>query len=576
MRNLDPKGNALLSCLLAGIVLALVLGNAYLFYFKKQYLDGFSQLRIETNLVPGPRTELLLAHTDQFLEAEHIPNTSRQPGILVFELPEGRRAIRKIRLDLGRNTDPRTIEITAFEWIGEGVDLRLDREEVFNSIANFSPSVNLDTRARVLRLKTDSKPFDPYLIFAAPGQMALKGSIYPWFLTGPLAILFLWYLFRNWRNEPPGVLEILLLLFALSIPLKIAWTTFAALLILAYALYRRIRSGPSWRWDPALILLTGVFLILITAGRPSAWDDLDIQLAYLLFAVLSGIASFRPGMFFRQYVPVFLFLNAYIAVHALITGIWSAALSGESWQPAVASIKRHSGDVLHWLPYGNAAFLCFFGLAGLIGAHRLWRQKSLPGSAYLAYHVLMLAAIGFTGTRICLAIYLILLLNLVIRVKPKFRIAGNAILLAGFATLLFTGIARVDENRSQLWRITWEAVAQRPWFGHGLGSSEDIIREGSFKSGETMVSFGSLNHSHSQYLTFLLETGIVGCLLLAGLLLFVMLRFRLYQNGPLMLFALASAYFALTESILQTSKPLYVLCMLLLVWVESRRNPIKN
>jgi len=165
-------------------------------------------------------------------------------------------------------------------------------------------------------------------------------------------------------------------------------------------------------------------------------------------------------------------------------------------------------------------------------------------------------------------IYVVFLVNSFLQLGYKKRIILNVVFFSVFTFFLISNIQKTDESRNRLWSVTWEAIKKKPLFGYGMGQSDRILHsQGSFAQ-EGIYTPVELNHSHNQFLTFLLEIGVVGVIVLLGGFVFFMFRTRRHRDQVLVLFLFGLGYISLTESILQTSKPLYVLCFLFLILSE--------
>jgi O-antigen ligase len=143
--------------------------------------------------------------------------------------------------------------------------------------------------------------------------------------------------------------------------------------------------------------------------------------------------------------------------------------------------------------------------------------------------------------------------------------AFNSLFFAAFAALLFINIKDIDKSRSALWKTSWVLIKERPLFGHGLGQSDKILHGAYSKNSNIGAPVLILNHSHNQYLTYLIELGFAGALLLLISLLYFLKKSKQFKNNILITYLFALGLLLFTESALQTSKPLYVFCFLFLV-----------
>ena len=81
-----------------------------------------------------------------------------------------------------------------------------------------------------------------------------------------------------------------------------------------------------------------------------------------------------------------------------------------------------------------------------------------------------------------------------------------AVIFAGI--VYFIGV--LDFQREQLWKVSWAAFKENIWLGHGTGTSDAVLPDHlSIKKGG-VESLLEVNHSHNQFLTYLLENGLLG------------------------------------------------------------------
>nr|WP_314445187.1 O-antigen ligase family protein [uncultured Sphingomonas sp.] len=193
-------------------------------------------------------------------------------------------------------------------------------------------------------------------------------------------------------------------------------------------------------------------------------------------------------------------------------------------------------------------------LAALIG-HQQQSARS-PQSAALGRIVIVLGAMAvivlgiiLNGSMAGLALLLPVGLASLAIALPN---AGNAPrLLAGVALLLMLGamigLAAFTEagsnatsvaTRSDIYRITVGAIADTFPVGTGLGTFREYYR---LYEDPALVDSFFVNHAHSDPLEWLLETGLLGALLLGALLLWWLTRvWRLWRAEALDLIALAA------------------------------------
>lgn len=480
-----------------------------------------------------------------------------------FTLPGSDSVPTHFRLDFGNDNHAflTTIDSMAINFThGRMV---LSQNALFGHIILNSASISLDKNARKLGLKPNALPFDPYIVFDPLAKIILDHGAVKWLLLLSPFVLFLLLNFGHLRtNAKIGLIDLLLLLFIICIPLKIAWTTFITLVLCAIGIYTVIRKGRFDFTNPAGVLLIAFFLVLLVFGRPASLKDIDHQLAFILFYVILGSLRVQWQKAARFYVYFMLLLNA-LLVTAGISFLWSfKSVFGLELLQYFIQIKTYSGNIREWLYYDHAVFLTFFGLLGLLFLQELYPKVRKHLHVHLVYNILLLVTIILFGARISLLIYLVYFINLMVKLRPKHRLLLNTAVFLTIAALLFLYVGSIDQERFGLWSVSWEAIKEKPWFGHGLGTSDRVLHNATFMQRANATIPMTLNHSHNQFLTFLLELGCIGTGLVLAMLVFYLKRTAQYKSITMVLFIFGSGYVFLTESILQTSKPLFVLCFL--------------
>lgn len=132
-------------------------------------------------------------------------------------------------------------------------------------------------------------------------------------------------------------------------------------------------------------------------------------------------------------------------------------------------------------------------------------------------------------------------------------LAASAILLASIALPFFDDTFNLSppspshfkfEERSDIWKTSFQAGLQRPFLGWGFGSVQDVIKQTSSRFNYD-IQYQVIDSSHNALLDFWIQGGAVGVLLFLSLVVKAVLRFsRTGQKLELsLLFALLTAMF---------------------------------
>lgn len=256
------------------------------------------------------------------------------------------------------------------------------------------------------------------------------------------------------------------------------WTTTVVVGMVASMTVRREddleRLMRAYGW--ALLLVTGMFLFF-HFGPGTRWQDSDAgrgfshRTAAITLALLAGVAS----------------------VHVS--------------RRAVRRTAAWSGCLLLGIVTGSRMATACMMLAPL--ANPLWRSKA-----------------GKAGFVLGLGLLTVLLANTA-AFQERFFHSGR-----GNLGSLFSGDLD-SSGRDHLWSFLWSEALQRPFFGHGAGSSAAYLQKAGFL----------LAHPHNEYLRIVFEMGFVGLAVFMGAV--VLQGFDCYgralKAGPGVRYAFAAA-----------------------------------
>ena len=555
------------------VLFSVVLSSLYLWSVKRHVLEQQTGIEFIVSSDADFEASLYYTFTDKFKPDQYLKNTTSSKDTLRFLFPEQEVMVKKFRLDLGNDPKLGQVEIKSLNLLFGAEKTVLDQEKVFADLYQNSGSVYLDKNALSIRMVKSHVPFDPYVIFMPLGTLSVSHTIYAVCLLAPFLVLLLLYFIKYRKTYSFTATDFLALVFIICIPMKIAWTTFCTILLCAYGIYFAIYKRRVFLRNDLFFLFVGLFLLLALFGRPAGYAVMDNEFALLLFAVISATLPLTKLKIYACYVRALLVLNGVILASGLSFLLWFHDFYGLGIADYFAEIKIYSGNLREWLYYDHAAFLSFFGLVGLLFAHKLSAMGRMDRRLLILYHILLVSFIVLNGSRICVLIYAVYLLNVAVKLGYKKKIFVNAFLFLIVAASFVHSIEKLDEIRYRLWSVSWKAIKESPWIGHGLGKSNAILHDSRFADAKTISEIAEFNHSHNQFITFLMEIGILGFLSLVFALAYYLYKSGHYKNATLGLFLLGLGYLFLTESILQTSKPMYVICFLFLLVSINRNLP---
>lgn len=572
------KNNRIFICMFFIVVfLAVVLCTLLAHSVKNEIVLDLESIEFKTESTSDIEATLYYAFDEGFKNNQKLENSSLSQNSLEFILPDSEKLITSYRLDFGDKRQSNKIKILGIYYNFKDYQKEIKGKEVFETFFLNSASANLDFEAQEIRIDKEACIFDPYIVFNPIAQTLLDYS--PLKIIALLLPFFLFVilygksllLFKHITLE-----EYFMFFFIICIPLKIAWSTLATLILVSLAIWRFYKKRKLRKNVLQGVFLIAIFLALLVLGRPNDIQKIDHQFGLVLFGLVAMGLQWRKEVVKRFYILFFLILNGILVASGISFLLEFSTFFGLSLSEYFLEIKTFSGNISNWLYYDHAAFLSFFGLIGLLFLReiRFFSKKDLGIKS--VYHIFLIALILLLGVRICLLIYVFILINMLLKLEIRERIVFNTILFVLTVIALFFSISRIDSNRAPLWAVSWEAIKEKPLFGHGLGSSDQVLH-GLITNTEKAYVPLNLNHSHNQFFTFLLELGVFGSLILLLLCMGFLIRTKQYNNMTMVLFIFGLCFIFLTESILQTSKPLYVICFLfLLIWhkLEKPKNNI--
>lgn len=480
-----------------------------------------------------------------------------------FKLEKGAH-LKYLRLDFGSDNKLDEVTLNAIRLYSENRTLfNLKKEKIISKIGLFRNVSKTAEQHATLFLDTSSDKFDPYINFISLRDLILPKWLQVLLLVAPWIILFgfkaLQWCRTMLRNKEYQLFWIAL--FLISIPLKIAWVSFTTILLLGYALfifYKKKRI----RFSTIQVAVSSLFLISLIFLHHGAFSNVTKSLGFLFFPIIFSVVDFSKNTAKIQkiYTHVFFILMAILLVS------WLTLILSKGYYYKITlfnyftEIKSHAHIMMFWLYYAHTTFISFFILVGFVFCRDLYGKGKVSKQYITCYGIFSLFAIVLLGSRF--ALLLILILPFLHKVSIK------NIIVWGIPIFLTTGIFisyfmdHIDPQRSQLWSTSWTGFKNRVFFGNGTGSSAALLDHIKLvKQGEVQTSI-DFNHSHNQYMTYLLETGLLGTSLFLIILCIMINKFADDNNKAMIIVNFIIIFLMLIESPFETATPLYVISFL--------------
>ncbi len=553
--------------------------NAYVGHRLKASLSGGNYTLEVRTLYPAKGGMQLFYDTgsdfniDQqvSLDVERGPSTLRFP----FQLKEGEQ-LKHIRLDFGSDPELKEVTLHSVGLSNNAATLFVLQEENINRNLGLLVCLdNMDKSPATFSLDTRTVPFDPYVVFAPVNELVYPKwqrtllLVVPW-----LALLLLPLL--SWLKQLKTHTDYKLIfigLFLVAIPLKIAWVTFSSLLMLAYAFFevykkRQLKFGPI---QLSLVVFFAVPLLFIGEGN---FSKLAIPLGFMIFALIGASVDFTNSatQIKKMYIMVYFIVMSISIVNWLLLIFYNGYYYNIGFASYFIDIKNTAHILNSWLYYPHTTFLSFFMLIGVIFCYDCYQRKEISRKLAYSYTLFCIITLALLGSRFSLLMLFLLPFLIAVPLKTLGKTALP--MFAVIATALVYFIDVVDSERMQLWYISWEVFKENIWLGHGTGMSEPVLQNLEQAQRAGFNSVLARNHSHNQFLTYLLENGILGTFLFVCAYLFMGYHYIRKGNKTMLLVTLLVALLMLIESPFRTTTSLYMIAFLFTVFSSlPQKNP---
>lgn len=551
------------------VACSLLLGAAYYYYsnlaFPKYSLSVVLDVEVNTDAsLQDRRLDLYIIVEDTHVRIKSSNlETNNNTFRYFFEINEDNSDFKIIRLDFENFiiSDKITIKrLEVFKKSGESI-LKLKENNIVRSIYNYSNSIGVTENS--INFIDSNEVFDPFILFNLKSllfnNMQLQIILLlPWFITFTMPI----YRWINQQFETKNFEIVLISMLLIVLPLKIAWLTFITILFLITSLIRFIlNSQRVFATNTIQVIFISVFLLYVIFGQVKQPSDISLQLAFVLMPLIFILNNTPINLFafYKIYIQIFTILTALIVINGLIFII----LLNEYYDIPIQYYfltdytKLLNQKMMWWLPYSHPTFLSSFFLVGLCFCLSLYGKKLINKNLFILYFVFSLFAIVLLGSRIMLIMLIVFILYfLMFFKKTKPGIAFLLIITIALIFGLMFGIKSLDSNRSKLWGISYKAISEN-LYGYGVGSSKEILTNPHFYD-TVGDNFPPLeNHSHNQFITILLELGIIAFIIFSFIISY--LGYVLYKKTDFSFILIYLIFLVLlfTESLFKTATPIY-------------------
>ncbi len=563
------------------ILLSLFLGILFCIVFKYSITKDSLVLKIEINkdvLVGNKFVKVYYDIGDIFnekdiaLASSTTISTNKQTIFLYFKLQTGKKVLKKLRLDFENFNEKEEIKIHSLtlENNDNSEIFSLSNEDVYKKISGIPNGLSISKNKLTVLGSENLDPFIVYNILDCTNFylyliLLLSLSIIVFFLKSILK----WFQ-GNLLNGQYG--QILVTLFFVVLFFKIAWVTFVLLLLAVYSAgsfvlnkKRKINVSP---WSFIYILIFFVYLLF---GKVSSFDDLAMPIILIVVSIVFLFRKFviHFDKLHKDIVLIYMVLMSVI----FVIGILFLFNFGEFYNIDYRNyfvddnIKLFNQKIFFWIKYSHSLFISSFFLCGLLFCIKQYENKEINKFLFFNYFVFTLISILLLGSRMMLFIFV--LFCFVLLVVKSFRIRSLSLIIGfvGISAYLFFNICSIDQNRCRLWNMSYRAMEENI-FGFGINSNVDVLKDSKYLSTNMFTKLPRENHSHNQFLTDIIELGIIGFML--KYFLWMALGYYIYRfSGETYFYIyLMFLYIMMVESPFHTATPsnfyLFIFCLSLI------------
>ncbi len=330
-------------------------------------------------------------------------------------------------------------------------------------------------------------------------------------------------------------------------------------------------------WIVGSIFILSISAIGYSNYKPEGLKDSMQQLAILLFPVFLSVSNLNLAKYKWRLMEIFaltctvvilyLYIEAFKVIHYFhlpLASIFKIAFINQNF---TAPIGLHATYLSMYVLLSVYIFLSLF-------LHSLSFRKG----KYILYSFILFVGLVQLSSRATFIAALIIIVFIV----PFFLLQGKKRIIfflsaLSISTVVFVIITQVTtlkkryiydlendlseyrdpgdltESRMARWNLEWQQVQKSPFVGYGTGSEEFVLKDTYFKNKFYRSYLLGLN-AHNQFLSFLLNAGLIG-LLVYLYLFYYGLRIAINRNDFLLLsFLLTLFIVSLSENILDVSK----------------------
>lgn len=390
-----------------------------------------------------------------------------------------------------------------------------------------------------------------------------------------------------------------LVLLTVTLPFNMYYSHLVLISYILHTLIHLKKSAIKPVFIKQTLVLQSVFFVTVlstiyTINIHEAFNEWGKQITILLFPLVCYLNPFELKKYRSQILMwfslacvatiLYLYADAIITIRYYglpLTALFSAAFTNHNFSEPIGI---------------HATFFSMqVGLALVYFLYILTKADTLfKRMVYLLCSAILTAGIIQLGAK-SVFVALILIVNIAVPYfllrgtnRWKFIVASVAISVLACAVILKTGALReryikeletdlsarqqgvTTDSRLARWKVSAELISKRPLTGYGAGSEIGLLQD-SFFNNKLYSSYLNRLNTHSEYLSFLIKSGIIGLLIYLGTIAY---GFTIaFRQKDLLLFAFMALItcVSVSENLLDVDKGIFFYALFFSFFVFSNR-----
>jgi len=301
---------------------------------------------------------------------------------------------------------------------------------------------------------------------------------------------------------------------------------------------------------PCIFFLLNLLIVVVLGD--SIKDVLKIEKIHCL--IVFPVIFFSSKNYFQQNPLLFFNIKKTLVLTAFFTFLVSLfyglfrCFYAETVSNSIYITYNHLAELFGVQPL----YLAVFYLIAIVFSIDLSRSKTHHRNTYIVISCILFFGIVLLSSRTGLFLSLIILFVNLLKTKLKLKNKNLflALVLLFFSCVILTlsiptlkdRVLKLNENissysgasfRTKIWKNSYVVFQESPLFGHGIYLSQEKLIHQYRKTNFRRGYISNLN-SHNQYLQTLLDTGLIGLLLMILMLVFPVKDIRNIQLSHLL------------------------------------------